>query len=162
MVAIACLRCPSDECRTKMQPIPLPISTLQHKPLNPEAWPNDTDWLYVACPDCKQVSAYLRFDLWNFQDVLQRPHADKDWIRISFRCEAEGCGIPIQFHVLAEPTVTQTTETELREKLSSGHWKGVSQCGHPIAIRQDQRVIFERVRGRMQGYSLADPLWRKI
>ena len=162
MAVIACLYCQLPPCGQMMQPIPLPLSTLQHKPLDQAAWPNDAQWLYAACPVCKQVSAHLKFDLCNFQDLQSRPHVDKDWLRISFRCAQQGCGTPMQFHVLWEPTVTQTTKNELREKLQNGYWTGVSPCGHPISIANEQEVLFDWVRGRMQGYNPADPLWKRI
>jgi len=143
-------------------PIPLPLSTLLHLVPHPQWWPNDSDWLYAACPECRQVSAHLRFSLWDFEDVRSRPHADKDWLRISFRCAQEGCNIPVQFHVLWVPTVTQTTETELREKLHTGYWTGVSPCGHPIAITNDQKIVFEWALGKMQGYNSNDRLWSEV
>jgi len=161
MPVVACLWCPIDECPKQTQPMPLPVSTLQHKPLNPEEWPNDKELLYAACPDCRQVSAHLRFVLWNLPDFPSGPHADKSWLRISFRCAVEDCKTPVQFHTLVIPTA-EPARNEWREKLASGYWRGVSPCGHPIAITNDQKVGFAWVQGRMQGYNLADPLWSTL
>jgi hypothetical protein len=163
MPAIPCLTCPSEACRTaKIRPIPLPPSTLVHSAPHPGWWPNDTHWLYAACPECRQVSAHLRFVVWEVQDSQSTPHADKVWLRISFRCAQAGCNTPVQFHVLWVPTVTQTTESELREKLRTGYWTGVSPCGHPIAIANDQKVLFDWALGRMLGYNPTDRFWSEV
>jgi hypothetical protein len=154
-----CLYCLSAECHHKTIPIPLPFATPPPTEQNLGWWPNRVDWLYVACPECRQISAYVTSSPVVFQDSKKRPHANKFWFCISFRCAVEGCNTPIQFHVLEEPTITQTTESEWRERLASGYWKGASPCGHPISITSGQKVSFHADQGRLWGYDPNDPAW---
>lgn len=67
----------------------------------------------------------------------------------------------MQFHVLQDSTVTESTESELRELLASGYWKGLSPCGHPIAIFGNQKVSFDLATpGRPRGYNRRHPFWK--
>ncbi len=86
--------------------------------------------------------------------------ADKIFFCISLRCAVEDCNIPVQFHVLMDATITQTTESELREKLATGYWKGACQNGHPIAITSGQKVLFETVQGKLEGYNPNGREWK--
>ena len=162
MPTVPCLICTLDSCASKKQPIPLPPATLGRREVSPDEWPNGIDWLYAACPECKQVSAHLKIYPFDLPDFHSTHHLDKDWLRISFRCGHTDCNTPLQFHVLVDSRGTQTTESELRAKLQAGYWTGASPCGHPISITNDQKVVFEWPRGKMLGYRLTDPLWKKI
>ena len=157
-----CIYCMSPQCFRKRKPIPLPFPTPVPVVRDLEWWPNDKDWLYFACPECRLITAHLGIQVVQFQDPQSRPHADKLWLCISFRCAVEGCNTPVQFHVLADSTITQTTESELREKLSSGYWSGVSPCKHETSITNDQKVRFEIVRGRLQGYNPEHREWSDL
>jgi hypothetical protein len=82
----------------------------------PGWWPNDADWLYVACPGCRLISPHIGYTPQHFQDAQSVPHGDKSWLCKSLRCAAEGCRIPVQFHEPMEPIVTLTTEREFARK----------------------------------------------
>src|SRR5258708_7273542 len=92
------LYCESAECREKQTPIPLPFAMPEPPVSHPEAWPTDNNFLYVACPECRQVSPHAGFHPVQYDH--RKPPSDKLWLRISFRCAREGCKTPIQFHVL--------------------------------------------------------------
>jgi hypothetical protein len=151
------------ECEHCSYRIVLPFPTPKSIAGRPDWWPNERDWLYLACPDCKQISAYIGFRSAAPLASQKKAHADELLWRISFRCAVEGCNTPVQFHVLAESTVTETTERELRAKLASGYWKGVSPCGHPIAITENQKLVFDLIHeGRLQGYNPNHRMWNNF
>jgi hypothetical protein len=152
-----CIYCTTRECRDKQKPIPLPFAMPAPPVSHPKAWPTDNSWLYVACPECKRVSAHCAYHQIQFD--RDQPESENLWIRISFECGHEGCETPVQFHVILPPTMTQTTFAELNEKLNSGYWKGAFPCGHPIATTADQKVEFARPGGTLQGYNPEDPYW---
>jgi hypothetical protein len=157
-----CLYCVSGKCIQKHKPIPLPFAMPPQPISHPELWPNGRNWLYVACPECRQVSAHSHWVPVYFPDVRSRPHANKLWLRISLLCGVEDCNTPVQFHVLVAPTITETTESKWREKLRSGYWTRACPCGHPTSITSDQAVVFERIRGILLGYNPSHPLWKQI
>jgi hypothetical protein len=152
-----CIYCETRNCLDKRKPIPLPFAMPGPSVQHPTAWPTDNTWLYVACPECKRVSAYCAYRPIQLDRNL--PHSDKLWIRISFECAQEGCESPVQFHVLVDPVLTPTTLYELREKLNSGYWRGGFPCGHPIATAIDQKVEFDRPAATLEGYNPEDPYW---
>jgi hypothetical protein len=152
-----CIHCTADGCRQKQTPIPLPFAMPEQSTSHSEAWPTDNNWLFVACPECRRVSPHVGFH--PVQQDRSEPPGDKLWLRISFRCAVEGCNTPVQFHVLVDPTITETTRSEWHEKLGTGYWKGVSPCGHPIAITSDQKVLFDRPGGTLQGYNPHHRMW---
>src|SRR6266852_1138044 len=156
--ARAVLECPSGSCN----PIPLPFATLPPTVKRPRWWPTETDWLYVACPDCKLVSAHVGYSVRHFGDSQSVPQADKSWLCISFRCAVESCDTPVQFHILREHIESLTTEHELREKLATGYWKGACQNGHSIATTSAQEIRFEWDRETLRGYDPNHPEWRDL
>jgi len=156
--ARAVLHCPTHSC----SPIPLPFATLPPELKRQGWWPNGVDWLYVACPECRLISAHVGCSSYLHDDVAPVRHSDKRWLCISLRCAVEGCNTPVQFHVLEEPIVTLTTEREWHEKLSTGYWKGVCQNGHPIATTSDQEIRFEWDRETLRGYDPNALEWRGL
>jgi hypothetical protein len=150
--ALAVLHCLA--CQT---PMPLPSATLPPVIKRQGWWPNESDWLYVACPECRQVSAYIAPSIYHGQSL---PHGDKTWLCISFRCAVENCNTPVQFHILTEAVETLRTESELRAKLASGHWRGNAPCGHPIATGSAQEIRFQWDWGRLRGYDPKHPEWK--
>ncbi len=154
-----CLLCLSEQCRQQQTRIPLPFSFAQQLVVDPARWPTDYNPLYVACPECRRVSSHSHWVPFLYDQ--EQPHFDNVWLRISFRCAVEGCNTPIQFHVLVEPPVTETTKRELREQLANGYWTGVFPCGHSIAITTDQKLRFDRVgaAGHLEGYEPHHPMW---
>jgi len=149
-------RCPHS--RVEM-PIRLLVPSPPDTKPNPNFWPNDGHFLYVACPECVHVFAYRQAGAAEFS---QKKDPGRMWMSISFRCATEGCNTPAEFHALLGTTVTQTANDELREKLASGYWKGVLQCGHPIVVGKKQNVRFEWDLGRMQGYDRSHRKWERI
>lgn len=154
-----CLYCLLPQCIRKSQPIPLPFAMPVPSISHPEVWPSGNNQIDVACPECRHVSEHSGFRLVRFRNNRDTLHAGKVWWRISFRCGAEGCNTPVQFHVLVAPTITLTTEAEWREKLTNGYWINASRCGHPTAIAGGQRVQFERAEGRLHPYSPNHSMW---
>jgi len=155
-----CIYCTTEECREKHTPIPLPFAMPESSTSNPEAWPNDSNWLYVACPVCRRVSQHSGF----YPAQLDRsiPESNSIWLRVSYRCAVGGCKLPVEFHVLTGPTITQTTVPELREKLNTEYWKGAFPCAHPIATTSEQEVRFDRPTGILRGYNPNNPRWNEI
>jgi hypothetical protein len=141
--------------------IVLPFPALESNSEDQDWWPNQREWLYIACPECRQVAAHIGC----CNEVISRSqselHKDKFLLRISFLCAGQSCGVPVQFHVLQDSTVTENTESELRELLASNYWRGLSPCGHPINISGNQKVSFDLpTPGRPQGYNRRHAFWR--
>ena len=155
-----CVFCQFEDCPENKTPIPLPSPTPPPIEQHLGWWPNGSAWLFVGCPECRRISALLTSQPVHFLDSRSRPHADKFWLRISFRCAVEGCNTPVQFHVLEEPTISPTTKDEWHEKLSSGYWKGACPNGHRIATTTEQKIVFESMPGRLLGYDPAHRDWK--
>jgi hypothetical protein len=152
------LPCPHCPCN-----IVLPFPKHESKPEDRDVWPNGRNWLYIACPECRYVYGHAQCQ----NEVLPRnqpiPHADKIVLRISYRCTRTTCGVPVQFHILEDATVTETTERELRDLLTSGYWTGVCPCGHSIGLAANQKVFFDRMgQETLQGYNRADRFWQQF
>jgi hypothetical protein len=145
-----CVICHSGQCQGRT-PIPLPVSTLPPSVNNPMWWPNDSDWLYVACPECRHVYAYIQPTAVHFPEGQVISHSDKLWLRISFLCGHASCGVPAQFHALVDATVTDTTQSEWCDLLTKGYWIGSCPCGHPLATIAGQKVLFEFSPGKITG-----------
>src|SRR5437899_8094431 len=96
------VQCNAADCQAKGTPIPLRESKPPRKDLDQDEWPNDGNQLYVACPECRHVSAHRRVVL-ACTEILS-----KSWLCIAFRCAAEGCNTPAEFHVLTEPSVEKS------------------------------------------------------
>jgi len=159
------VHCPSQaeesRCRFRRDPIRLLAANPLQKERHPEVWPKDGTLLYLACPDCRLVSAHSDCKVVGFSDDQSKRHRGKVWLRLSFRCGVEGCNTPGEFHVLEDGTVTLTRKTELREKLNSGHWIGVLPCGHPISKANPKTLHFD-IPGIMQGYNPNHQRWASI
>ena len=85
------------------------------------------------------------------------PHADKILLRISYECAGTSCGVLRQFHIL-EDAVTETTEAEYHELLTSGYWTGVGPCVHPIGIVGNQKLSVDLMDAAMlRGYNPDHP-----
>lgn len=144
--------------------IPLPSSMLPPEVEHQAWWPNGSDLLYVACSECRHISGYLRYEVIH-EPAQKIRHADKAWLRISFRCAQAGCGIPVQFHVLMQPIVNANTHQELRAKLGTGFWKGGCPYEHPMPTNVDlesRYIRFEMAGERLQGYNPNHPMWREF
>ncbi len=142
--------------------IVFPFSTLPPKPENQEMWPNQRDWLYFACPECRIASAYIECRNEALPTNQTTRYDDRMVIRISFLCEQGICRVPRQFHILADAQVTETTETELQDLLASGYWTGAGPCAHTIGISTNQKVSFDSIRGGsdLRGYNRNASFWR--
>lgn len=156
------VHCPTDGCRFQQEPIRLLISNPEQTKTNPNLWPSDGTWLYLACPECKRVSAYCYTQIAGFPDDQDDFQTDTAWLRISFRCAEEGCNTPAELHVQIDTIQTQRTRPRLLDRLRTGYWSGTLQCGHPIAITSDQDPVLERALGTMQGYNPGHPRWKRI
>src|SRR5260370_3071542 len=149
--------CTSENCLT---PMLLYVAKPLQPVLDPDWWPHGKNWVYVACPECKLVYAYIGLESLQNQNTLP---VDKLWLRISFRCAVEDCKTPVQFHVLINSTVTEESENEWREKLRTGYWRCACPSGHPSAIVENQKVSFDRIDGeRLRGYNPDHPLWNEL
>jgi hypothetical protein len=60
--------------------------------------------------------------------------------------------------------VTETTESEIYDLLASGYWTGAVQCGHPIGIKEYQKVSFDPIRGGidLRGYNRYEAFWKSF
>ncbi len=156
------VNCPAiaGPCRFHDEPIRLldasPPQTIHGR----EEWPEDGTFLYLACPECRHVSAHCHAYDAGFPESAHT--LEKAWLRISFLCATQNCNTPKEFHVLMGTTVTQTTESELRAKLKAGYWTGVSPCDHPIYTNDAQNYVFEWVRGAIKGYNPRHPRWSDL
>jgi hypothetical protein len=151
---------PCGHCRHQ---IVLPFPTPEPAPEDHDSWPNGRNWLYFACPQCRHIAAYAQCR----NEVLPQnqaiPREDKVVIRVSFLCAGQSCGVPVQFHILEDATLTETTESELHDLLASGYWTGVGPCAHPIAIVGNQRVSFDLMHeGILRGYNRKHPSWKNF
>jgi hypothetical protein len=144
--------------------IVLPFPTLEPATEGQDWWPNGSDWLYIACPECRYVYAHVQCRNETLPRNRTTPHEDKILLRISYRCAGTGCGVPRQFHILVDATVTDTTVSELRDLLTSGYWTGVGPCVHPIGIVGNQTPSVDPIRGGidLRGYNSADPFWKRF
>lgn len=141
---IQCGHCPHQ--------IVLPFPTRPPTSEDQTLWPNRRDYLYVACPACRTVAGYIDYH-------GTAPHRaptpdDEILICISYRCAAFPCGIPVQFHVLADSTTTDTTENEWRGLLTRGYWIGLLPCRHAPGTVGNQKVCVDVIEAQtLRGYN---------
>ncbi|SRR5260370_3563280 len=154
------VNCPIESCKFHRAPIRLLVANPQQTIGDLAEWPEDGTFLYLACPECRRVFVHCHAYQDDFPE--ESHNVEKAWLRISFRCAKENCRTPIEFHVLLETTVTQTTESELRTKLRTEHWTGVSPCDHPISTANILEFLFDFVRGKMRGYNPRHPRWNAL
>ena len=153
------VQCMNQRCSRSRKETPIRLLVPTPPQVGPDlsSWPNDGRSLFVACPECTLVFAYERA-----RAAVFPPKEGEAWMSISFRCRAEGCNTPAEFHVLRDSATNAATESQLRKQLASGHWTGALPCGHPIIVARGQDVLFEWDRGRIHGYDPNHRKWERI
>jgi hypothetical protein len=156
------VNCPDQKCQFHLKPIWLLVANPLQITVDPAVWPEDGRFLFVACPECRHVSAHLQ--AYEGDPPEGDRSAQQPWLGIFFLCAIPGCRSPAEFLVRMDATVTQTTEPELREKLATGYWTGVSACEHPISTRDVPKdgFLFEWQRGMLRGHNTQHPRWNSL
>ncbi len=145
------VHCSDSACPFHGKPILLPASSPQQKDSDPQGWPTDESVLFVACPQCRLVSAHYHADLADFpQDAQDKFRRGRVWWRITTQCGAENCTTLLEFHVLMEEDGQSRMWSDISGKFRAGFWKGATPCGHPL--QASDNLHSDCVEGKLRGH----------
>ena len=123
-------KCPNEECEFHQKPAPL-------------AWsPEDGANLYLACPECRQISSHPGLPEDN-------RGTRKVWVQVRFTCKTGASGHPASFYALVPDTEDRHMRTDLRRKLEMKYWTGTLSCGHTLPLIEDDLFSFESMKRRV-------------
>jgi hypothetical protein len=136
------VRCPNTECPAHQKPIALLAANPERIIADPEGWPKDGTVRWIACPECRRVSAYSHARI--------EPHLPdyrstrKEWIGVTLVCGEEGCKSQSRFHALLAERADKELATEIQAKVAGGYWIGrFPDCRHTLSSAS--HVVFDRV-----------------
>lgn len=138
------LKCPNPDCPSPQEPIWLPSANLSQTTGDQKAWPSDGGSLFVACPECRRVSAHCSVQTEDCSEAIRTAlRRDKFWIRVSFVCGQENCKTRLEFLALTGKADRKHVDIEVREKLQSGWWSGNLACQHAMRPRANPAFWIE-------------------
>ena len=141
----ATVRC---SCGHTIGPIELPDAILALLNRNPEGPILAIDELFVACPDCKQVSDYSRRVDLQIRGIANLPKIPENRLAIRARreCGVENCGFRITVHTTVDADISKSEQLRILET-ESVHWRfSRSVCcenGHYLTEAEWKPYLFE-------------------